>query len=156
MFSPTELLASPTWPYRDLQSEDAEGAIRELHMSLKGNHAISSQELFLKDLIARHFLAPAALNADIALPHARTTAVNDIVLAIGRSRGGVKFDPEHGAVRLIVLIGTPKERAFDYLRLLATLTRVLHSPRTREDLISAADEAAFRMEFTSAVKSVAV
>jgi mannitol/fructose-specific phosphotransferase system IIA component (Ntr-type) len=55
----------------------------------------------------------------------------------------VAFDAEHPRVRLVFLIGTPKEAAADYLKLVASLSRRLKSAATRKALLAALTEGEF-------------
>jgi mannitol/fructose-specific phosphotransferase system IIA component (Ntr-type) len=87
---------------------------------------------------------PVCLADELALPHARTEAVSRLVLGVARVREGVAFDAQHAHVRLIFLIGTPRENVTEYLRVAAALTRLLRAPAARKALLAAKDEAEFR------------
>ena len=99
---------------------------------------------FLDDVLARAKLAPCCIADEVALPHARTSAVSRIVMAVGRAPEGVAFDAEHPRVKLVFLIGPPKEAVTESLRTVALLSRVLRNPETRAALSAANDEAEFR------------
>lgn len=73
----------------------------------------------------------------ICLPHARTDAVTSMVMAVGRSDAGVKFQGCEAPVRYIFCIGVPKALANDYLRIVGLLARILKLPRTEQALNSA-------------------
>ena len=47
-------------------------------------------------------------------------------------------------IRLVCLIGTPKEAVTDYLKLVAALSRWLKNPATRAALLAASTEHEFR------------
>ena len=80
----------------------------------------------------------------VAFPHARTALVKEIVVAAGRSVDGraVRREPEE-PVHFIFVIGTPPDRAAQYLALVGTLARLLRgddrppessSPRRRRTI----------------------
>lgn len=145
MTQSTALLANPDALTLDVRAVTGEEAIRALHAKLgAAGGAVTDGPRFLVDLIDRARLASVCIASDVALPHARTAAVNRIVLAVGRTTGEAAFDAEHPAVRLVFLIGTPKSAAADYLQLVAALSRLLRSPAVREGLLAAKTEDEFR------------
>ncbi len=89
-------------------------------------------ERFRRELIAREELRSTAAGFGVAFPHARTDAVSEIVIAAGRSDGGVLFGEE--LVHFIFVIGTPREKANEYLVAVGTLARLMRSEKTRAAL----------------------
>jgi mannitol/fructose-specific phosphotransferase system IIA component (Ntr-type) len=142
---PTEFIAEPDAVMLDLQAASGEDAVRTLHGRLVAvSDAVVDAPQFLADVLARMLLSPVCIADDIALPHARTNAVSRMVLAIARAPGPIPFDPQHPGVRLVFLIGTPKNAVTEYLQAVAVLSRMLRNPVTRAGLYSASDEAEFR------------
>lgn len=121
----------------NLTARTAPEAIRELHSGLSASTVISDAAVFLRDLLARQALGANCLDQEIALPHARTLAVNKFVLGIGRSADGVFFDEQHSAIRLVIMVGVPIDAVTEYLRWTAHLVRALRSPTVREALLTA-------------------
>jgi PTS system nitrogen regulatory IIA component len=76
-----------------------------------------------------------ALPYGVAIPHARTSLVEDFVLGIAISRRGIKFGSRDKRKTHVffVLIG-PGDKPEEYLKLLALVSRVAKSPRARRDL----------------------
>ena len=118
--------------------------MRALHARLVGNPAVTDPAGLLRELLAWAALSSICIAPDVALPHARTMAVNRLVLAVGRSVGPLAFDPTHPAVRLVFLIGTPKQMITEYLQLVAALSRLLKKEPVRTGLLAAQTEAEFR------------
>lgn len=127
---------TPEFIRLDLQGKDLEAVLRELYEPIRTSAGLSNVEQAWADLIARQAAGPVAIDHDVALPHARTAGVNRIVLSAGRHRTGVAFDQTHQSVRLIFLILTPKERAAEYLQLVATLARRLRDQAVRSRLLT--------------------
>lgn len=145
MNSPTTLISNPDAVTLGLRAESGEEAIRELHRQLAIQPGVvRDPALLLNDLIARARMASVCIADDVALPHARTTAVDRIVLAVARTEKGVVFDQDHPHIRLIFLVGTPKEGVAEYLQMVAAISRLLRNPIARGALLSAPDEADFR------------
>ena len=85
---------------------------------------------------------------DIAIPHARTDQVADILVCVGRSASGVLFEgKEPQTVRLIFLLGTPKKMVMEYLQLLGSLARVLKNEPFRQALLATPTAADFVTAF---------
>ena len=145
MSSPTEFVAEPDVVILDLQAESGEAAVRALHERLaKVSDAVLSAPQFLADVLARMRVAPICIADDVALPHARTDAVARLVLAVGRAPVPIAFDALHPRVRLVFLIGTPKNAVTEYLRAVSVLSRRLRNAATRAGLYAASDEAELR------------
>jgi mannitol/fructose-specific phosphotransferase system IIA component (Ntr-type) len=143
--SPTNLIAEPDAVVLDLDAETGADAVRALHARLaEVSDAVVDAPKFLQDLNQRMLLAPVCIADDVALPHARTDAVSRIVIAVARTRQPIPFDSTHPAVRLLFLIGTPKDAVTGYLQAVAALSRILRKPGTRTGLYSATDETEFR------------
>jgi mannitol/fructose-specific phosphotransferase system IIA component (Ntr-type) len=128
-----------------LDAMTGESAVRALHERLVAvSDAITDPKAFLRDLVHRMQLAPICIANDIALPHARTNAVSRMVFAVARTHHPIPFDTSHEKVRLVFLIGTPKDAVTGYLQAVAVLSRKLRNPAVRAGLYSATDEAEFR------------
>jgi mannitol/fructose-specific phosphotransferase system IIA component (Ntr-type) len=138
----------------DLRARSGEEAVRALHGILAGDRSVVADPArFLDDVLERMRIASVCIADDIALPHARTTAVTRLTMAIGRVADGVSFDPEHPRVRLVVLMGTPKDSVGEYLRVVAALSRVLRHARTRAALMAVQNEEEFRALLTGAAST---
>ena len=60
----------------DLAANSREAAIVGLHAQLAKSPAVKDAPQFLHGLLERAMLAPVCIAPDVALPHARTTAVS--------------------------------------------------------------------------------
>ena len=91
----------------------------------------------------RERLSTTALTDGIAVPHAKLPGLGGIVAALARSIPGIDFDAHDGTrTHLFFLLVAPTERPGDHLKTLAAVSRLLHDPRCRADLMAAPDEAA--------------
>lgn len=145
MNSPTDLIACPDALLLDLRAVSGEEAVRALHAKLgAAAGAVTDAPRLLADVLERMRVASVCIADDIALPHARTSAVDRVVLAVGRAAEGIAFDAKHPRVRLVFLIGTPKAAVTEYLKVVAALSRLLKNAATRAALLAAPGEAEFR------------
>jgi len=125
----------------DLLSERKEDAIRELARLMESTQEMIDFDLFLEDVFERERLGTTGIGDGIAIPHARTDAVDQLVIALGRSARGVEFESLDGKkVKLLFLMGTPKGSVSHYLKILAQLTRLLKEGTFRDKLLEARDK----------------
>lgn len=127
----------------ELQSTNKEDAIRELAGLLKGSPDVANFDRYLADVFAREKEASTGIGRGAAIPHARTEAVKDFVVAVGRTAGPIEFSSIDGQpVRVIVLMGTPRAKVNLYLKLLAHLSHLMKTNGFLEALLSCPDAGA--------------
>jgi len=111
-------------------------AINEVAQLLQNNPNVTNFAGFYEELLARERIESTCLGNEIAFPHARTDSLKGMVLAVGRSTGGVWFENSSQNVKLIFVIGTPKRMVTDYLSVVGGLARLLKDANTREALLT--------------------
>jgi fructose-specific phosphotransferase system IIA component len=133
----------------DVKGQTKDEVIRELAELLKKEKEIVNFEGFVSAVFARESLASTGIGYEIAVPHARTDTVKDVIIAFGRSRKGINFDSIDGRpVKLVFLIGTPEKKKINaYLKLLAHLSRILKKEDFRERLLEASSPKEILDEF---------
>ncbi len=119
----------------ELTAATQRDAILETADLLAGHPAMSSFEQFKKDLLAREDAGSTHLGGCVALPHARTAAVNEILVAAGRSEDGVPFSSLNEPVRLIFVVATPRSQISGYLATVGALARLLRDPARLDQLL---------------------
>ena len=76
----------------------------------------------------------------IAIPHASSEKVSEVVAAFGRSTTGIEFDSLDGQpVFFVVLFVVPKDQFQTHLRTLAAIAKFLNDKTVRDELGKAAD-----------------
>ncbi len=116
----------------DLKAKEKVEAIKELSSILIDEGIINDADEFFTAILKRENLESTGIGSGVAIPHARTKAVKNIVLAFGRSQVGVDFSsldskPSH----LIFLIAAPEEKKSEYIITLARLSKILRSEQVR-------------------------
>src|ERR1041384_6437339 len=123
----------------DLRSHDLEGALQELLAVCVDSFPDLKPESLLKGLLARESTMTTYLGLGVALPHVRVKMSRRYILAIGRSRVGIRHD---GAVaeraKLIVML-IAGENARDYLQVLASIACQVKEQELVDNLINAPD-----------------
>ncbi len=123
----------------DLKGKTKRDVIIELSELLKSHPDVKDLKTFMDETFKREHFNTTGIGHEIGIPHARTDAVSDIVIAVGRNPDGIDFESLDGKpVKLVFLIGTPKSKHLStYLSVLAHLTRLLDRESFRNQLLEA-------------------
>ncbi|HVU35975.1 MAG TPA: PTS sugar transporter subunit IIA [Opitutaceae bacterium] len=130
-------LLDPARIHLHVQSTQRTAALNEIAHLLENVPDVTNFRGFYDELLARDRLDTTSLGNGIALPHARTPYVKQIVMAVGRSDVGIPFEANGDTVRLFFMLGTPKAKPGDYLAVLSTLCKLLRDPADRGALLAA-------------------
>lgn len=99
---------------------------------------ISHQAVF-NALIARERLGSTCLGGGVAVPHGRVDDLDEIVLAVLRTKEPVAFDtPDNRKARLMFALMIPKKDPDKYLDVLADISALLRDRHAKDFLLSAA------------------
>lgn len=126
-----------------VQATKRTAALQEVAKLLESDPNVANFQGFYNELLARERLDTTCLGNEVALPHARTEHVKKIVLAVGRSTPGIHFENSNQTVRLMFVLGTPKNNPTDYLILVGALCRLIKDESHRAALLAAATPEAF-------------
>jgi fructose-specific phosphotransferase system IIA component len=86
----------------------------------------------------------------IAIPHASSDCVSEVVAGFGRSKGGIEFDSlDNEPVHFIVLFIVPRDQFQTHLRTLAAIAKFLNDRTVREELGSASSAQDILKVFTN-------
>ncbi|HOU35850.1 MAG TPA: PTS sugar transporter subunit IIA [Candidatus Omnitrophota bacterium] len=122
----------------DLRASSKDGAIRELADLLTDQGRIKDEEDFIKHVREREMLGSTGIGNHVAIPHCPTQSVHGVVVAFGRSKQGIDFQSYDGSeVNHIFLMGTNPADLNIYLKLLATLSRLLNDRIFRQEFANA-------------------
>lgn len=122
----------------EIRSREKIAAIKELVNHMVANKFVDDGEKFRNALAKRENLESTGIGDGIAIPHARTNAVRDLILAFARSPEGVDFSSIDGKPsHLIFLIASPDSKKSEYILALAKISRLLRKKPVREQLRNA-------------------
>lgn len=97
---------------------------------------ISNKEIFLKEILERERAGTTGIGMGVAIPHARTEVVKDIVVSVALLKNPVDFNSLDGEkVRIVILVGVPKGESKKYLELLSSLSRIFRDKKIRESIL---------------------
>lgn len=116
--------------------------IRELAELLRDAGKISDTEQVYDALMKREALGSTGLEQGIAVPHAKTTAVNSLTVALGISPKGVDFQAIDGDLsKLFFLLVAPPDQSGPHIEALADIARITKSQAFCRTLASATSPA---------------
>ena len=121
----------------EMKSTERWAAIVELIDLLveKGAVRKADRESVLAALRQREETMSTGIGFGIAIPHASSNCVNEVVAAFGRSSAGIEFDSlDNSPVKFIVLFVVPKDQFQVHLRTLAAIAKFLNDKSVREQL----------------------
>jgi mannitol/fructose-specific phosphotransferase system IIA component (Ntr-type) len=125
-----------------IKSRRQANAFREIIGLLEKTGSVLQPAEFLAQVLAREKVNSTLIENGVAFPHARTALVDQIALAVGRSRAGIPWDDKGERARLIFVVAVPQRLVNDYLVLVGTLARITQNEQ-REALLAAAAPAEF-------------
>ncbi|MDH6670336.1 PTS system fructose-specific IIC component [Paenibacillus sp. LBL] len=121
----TDLMIQDTM-IMDLKAVTKEAAIDELIASLAASGRINDPVLFKEMILKREAESSTGIGGGIAMPHAKTKAVNEPTVVFAKSSKGVEFEALDGeAAYVFFMIAAPEGAGNTHLRTLAALSRLL-------------------------------
>jgi mannitol/fructose-specific phosphotransferase system IIA component (Ntr-type) len=123
-----------------LKAVDKRGVLEELLKTFTDSGAIpkNKSEEMLRLLIERENQASTGLGNGVALPHAKTDAINRVLVAYGLSVEGIDFQaPDGGPAHFIFLVLAPPHESGEYLKVLAAISTVMKDKGNRRRLLQA-------------------
>lgn len=123
----------------NIRANNKEGIIKELVEHLVEVDALDLNlfENVLEEVLAREKSMSTALGNEVAIPHSRSECVKKMILLIALAPEGLEFDALDGkAVKIFILILSPKNETGPHLQMISTLTRLLYEESTRNELLA--------------------
>lgn len=122
----------------DLQSTTKNEVIDEMIASLEKHHVINNADQFKEAILQREEQATTGLGNGIAMPHAKTAAVNEATVLFAKSNKGVDYESLDGEPAYLFFMIAVPDGAYDtHLQALAALSRSLLDEKFIEGLKSA-------------------
>lgn len=121
-----------------LAASDKKGVIDELVDLLATNGSVSDADGLKAAVWTRETIRTTGIGHALAIPHGKSDAVNDLVMAIGKPETPIDFASIDGKpVKMVVLLASPLERTSDHIQALARISRLMAGQEFREGVYSA-------------------
>ncbi len=125
----------------DLKSKNKNSIIKELYENMKSTGKIKDEALGYKDICLREEMGSTGIGKGVALPHAKTKAVDEVVLTLGISKEGVEYGSvDEESVKILFMFLCPEEKTQEYLKVLARISRWIREESFRERLLKASSK----------------
>ena len=110
----------------EIAADNKIDAINEMIAKLKEKKMISDEELFREEIMNREELSSTGLGDGIAIPHAKTKAVNTPCVLFARSEKGIDYDSLDGQpAHLFFMIAAEEGANNTHIETLANLSKLL-------------------------------
>ncbi|MGL4357183.1 PTS sugar transporter subunit IIA [Cetobacterium sp.] len=121
----------------DNKSVSKDEILKKLVFNMAENSKlILDRDKFYEEVLEREKVGTTGIGMGVAIPHARTEAVQDIVVSVGLLKQPVDFNSlDNEKVKIVILVGAPKGESKKYLELLSSLSRIFRDKRTRESIL---------------------
>ncbi len=124
----------------ELQADTKQGVIEEMVDFLAATGKLTDRTAALRAVLDREAKMSTGMQHGIAIPHGKTDAVNQLLVAVAIKRDGVDFaaldeKPSH----IFIMTLSPENHTGPHIQFLAEISKVLSNPELREKLIRTAD-----------------
>ena len=121
-----------------LQGSTKVAVIEEMVDRLVADGRIKDRQTALQAIMAREQKMSTGMQHGIAIPHGKTSAVDDLVALVGLKPEGVDFASLDGQpARIFVLTLSPENRTGPHIQFLAEISRQLNDGAVREKILNA-------------------
>lgn len=122
----------------NLESKNKNAVIRELYNNLLKTNLIKDEEQALNDIFAREEMGSTGIGKKIALPHAKTKAVDELMITFGISRNGIAYNSiDDENVNIFFMFLCPENKTQEYLKVLARISRLIREDKFVDSLLKA-------------------
>jgi len=133
-----EALLSEKYIVLNLELATKRQVIEKMLSIASGHAGVTDINELREDVLKREEEMSTGIGKQIALPHAKTSAVTEPVLALATLRKEINFDSiDNEPVQIVFLLATPAEMLAEHLKLLGRITRIAGREEVRRRLLLA-------------------
>lgn len=137
-----------------LKSSTKNAIIEELVdlLVISGQLPSSKKKEALNDLLEREATMSTGMQEGVALPHAKSKAVDKLISSVGIKKDGVDFDSlDKKPSTIFVMTLAPKANQQPYLQFMGEITKILISGENRQKLLACGSSKELYQALTSAL-----
>jgi fructose-specific phosphotransferase system IIA component len=118
-----------------LENQGKSKIIEELVDILYESKRISDKDAVLKAVLDREAVMSTGMGDGVAIPHAKSDSVDELIAAFGITSEPVDFESIDGKpVRMIFLLVGPTDQTGPHLKALSRISRLMHREDFRQKL----------------------
>ncbi len=126
----------------DLAGRDKYEIIRSLLDLVCKSGKVKDPELALRDLLEHEQGMSTGMENGIAIPHAKSDAVDELVACVGISKRKIDFENlDRKPSQIFVMTLSPRDGTGPHVRFLADISRLLKEARIRKKILKAKTDA---------------
>ena len=123
-----------------LAARTKEEAIRELVHAVFTSHRIHDQDELVKRILEREQMESTGIGEGVAIPHARTDAVEDLWVCLGISPKGIDYHAiDEKLVHILILLAANESAHEAYLNTLSSVASLFNDTTFRRTIIRCKD-----------------
>ena len=121
-----------------VDAEEKENVLRVMTQKLCESKTLSPSSEILDAILERERERSTGIERGLAVPHCRTSAVDEIYVSLAIIRDGIDWGSlDEKPAHFIFLVVGPNNRPEEYLKLLSQISRLMKSDSIRERLLNA-------------------
>lgn len=122
----------------NLESTTKDGVIKELIDILSSNGKVEDVELAYSDVMSRESKMSTGIQQGVAIPHAKTKAVKNLVACIGIKKDGLDFESLDGLdSNIFIMTLSPSDHIGPHVQFLAEISRIIKTEESRKKILEA-------------------
>jgi len=140
-------ILQPTCVKVPLTGADKDSVITELVDVLDASGLLQNRQAALDAVFARERTRSTGIGSGIAIPHGKTDAVRELVMALGIAHQPVDFDSvDKKPVSIVILLVSPLDQTGPHIQALARISRLMLDHEFKDALEKAQSaEAAYQL-----------
>ncbi|OQX84208.1 MAG: hypothetical protein B6D63_05115 [Candidatus Latescibacteria bacterium 4484_7] len=128
----------------DMKATNKDEALKELVDLLCSAYSLDKKDEILEAIRKREKKQSTGIGMGLALPHAKTAAVDKLYVAFGRSNTGLDFDcPTGEKAHLFFILVSPLDVSGPHIKALAGISRMIKHEDFRTALMTVKNEDEF-------------
>jgi fructose-specific phosphotransferase system IIA component len=109
-----------------LEGTNKEAVIKELVAVLAANGLVQDEQSVIDAVFAREKTRSTGIGSGIAIPHGKSKAVKELVMALGIARDPVDFESiDNRPVSTVILLVSPLDQTGPHIQALARISRLM-------------------------------
>ncbi len=122
----------------DLPGKDKNEIIRALMDLICKSGKVKDPEMALDDVLTHETGMSTGMEQGIAIPHAKSDAVDELVACVGISRRKIDFESlDRKPAQIFVMTLSPRDGTGPHVQFLAEISRLLKDAKLRKKLLKA-------------------
>lgn len=128
-------LVSEKFIISELRGETKEDVLKEM-MNLLAQKGIDA-EAALSAIMEREALGSTGVGEQVAIPHAKISDIEDVVIAVAVKREGIEFSAADGIpVKLLFMLVSPDKQMNRHLKTLARISKLVKLTDFKERILA--------------------